>query len=135
MRVVVDTNIWISGMLWRGAPWQLLRMAEQGEIELCVTPSMLSELAVVLSYERFQPRITQLGLTSEELVAYALSLSTVFEEPQGEPVVAADPDDDVFLHCAAVAGASCIVSGDRHLLDLGRYQDIPILSVNEFLAD
>ena len=135
MRVVIDTNIWISGMLWRGAPWRLLRMAEQGEIELCVTPSMLSELAAVLSYERLQLRITQLGLTSEELVAYALSLSTVFEEPQGEPIVTADPDDDIFLHCAVAASASCVVSGDRHLLDLGQYQEIPILSVKEFLAD
>ena len=135
MRVVIDTNIWISGMLWRGAPGRLLRMAEQGEIELCVTPSMLGELAAVLSYERLQPRITQLGLTSEELVAYALSLSTVFEEPQGEPIVAADPDDDMFLHCAVAASASCVVSGDRHLLDLGQYQEIPILSMKEFLAD
>jgi putative PIN family toxin of toxin-antitoxin system len=123
MRVVIDTNIWISGMLWRGAPGRLLRMAEQGEIELCVTPSMLGELAAVLSYERLQPRITQLGLTSEELVAYALSLSTVFEEPQGEPIVTADPDDDIFLHCAVAASASCVVSGDRHLLDLGQYRD------------
>ena len=110
-------------------------MAEQGEIELCVTPSMLGELAAVLSYERLQLRITQLGLTSEELVAYALSLSTVLEEPQGEPIVTADPDDDIFLHCAVAASASCVVSGDRHLLDLGQYQEIPILSVNEFLAD
>ena len=135
MRVVIDTNIWISGMLWRGAPWRLLRMAEQGKIELCVTPSMLGELAAVLSYERLQPRITQLGLTSEELVAYALSLSTVFEELQGEPIVAADPDDDVFLHCAVAASAGCVISGDRYLLDLRQYQEIPILSVNEFLAN
>jgi putative PIN family toxin of toxin-antitoxin system len=135
MRVVIDTNIWISGLLWRGAPWRLLRQAEQGKIELCVTPPMLSELAVVLSYERLQRRIAQLGSTSEELVAYALSLATVFEAPQGEPIVAADPDDDIFLHCAAAAGASCVVSGDRHLLDLEQYQQIPILSVNEFLAD
>jgi putative PIN family toxin of toxin-antitoxin system len=135
MRIVIDTNVWVSGMLWRGAPWRLLRLAEQGEIELCVTPSMLSELAAVLSYERLQPRIAQLGLTTEELVAYALSLVTVFEVPQGKPIVAADPDDDVFLHCAAAADASCIVSGDRHLLDLGQYRNIPILSVNEFLAD
>jgi putative PIN family toxin of toxin-antitoxin system len=134
MRVVIDTNIWISGMLWRGAPWRLLRLAERGEIDLCVSPSMLSELAVVLSYERLQPRIAQLGLTSEELVAYALSLATIFEVPQGEPIVVADPDDDIFLHCAIASGAACVVSGDRHLLDLGQYEQIPVVSVNEFLA-
>lgn len=36
MRVVIDTNIWVSGLLWRGAPWRLLRLAERGEIELCI---------------------------------------------------------------------------------------------------
>ena len=46
----------------------------------------------------------------------------------------ADPDDDVFLRCAAVAGAAYVVSGDHHLLDLGAYADIPILTVREFLA-
>ena len=38
MRVVIDTNIWVSGLLWRGAPWRLLRLVEQGEIELWAVP-------------------------------------------------------------------------------------------------
>ena len=49
-------------------------------------------------------------------------------------IVIADPDDDVFLRCAAVAGAAYVVSGDHHLLDLGAYADIPILTVREFRA-
>jgi hypothetical protein len=44
MRVVIDTNIWVSGLLWRGSAWRLLQLAEQGEIELCITHSMLLEL-------------------------------------------------------------------------------------------
>ena len=51
MRVVIDTNIWISGLLWRGLPWELLRLAETGKVELCLTPSMLAELADTLDYE------------------------------------------------------------------------------------
>ena len=62
MRVVIDTNIWVSGLLWRGAPWRLLRLAERGEIELCMSPEMLEELHKVLSYERLQPHLDRLGL-------------------------------------------------------------------------
>ena len=131
---MIDTNVWVSGLLWRGMPWKLLCLAEAGEVELCIAPSMLVELAEVLSYERLQPRLEQLRLTPEELVAYALSLASVFEVPEGDPIVAADPDDDVFLRCATAASAAYVVSGDRHLLDLGEYVSIPILTVRDFLA-
>ena len=134
MRIVIDTNVWVSGLLWRGMPWKLLCLAEEGEVELCITPSMLVELAEVLSYERLQPRLQQLGLTPEELVAYALNLASVFEVPEGDPIVVADPDDDIFLRCATVVGATCVVSGDRHLLDLGEYAGIPIITVRDFFT-
>ncbi|TEU19946.1 MAG: putative toxin-antitoxin system toxin component, PIN family [Anaerolineales bacterium] len=134
MRIVIDTNIWVSGLLWRGMPWKLLCLAEAGKVELCMAPAMLDELAEVLSYERLQPRLTQLGLTPAELVAYAVDLVSIFEVLEGPRIVVADPDDDVFLHCAAVADAACVVSGDNHLLDLGVYADIPILTIRDFLA-
>jgi len=134
MRVVVDTNIWVSGLLWRGVPWRLLCLAEQGEVELCMSPKMLEELHRVLSYERLQRHVDRLGLTRSELVAYALHLVSIFEVPKGDPIVIADPDDDVFLHCASVAGADYVVSGDRHLLDLSTYGHIAILTVSNFLA-
>ena len=78
MRIVIDTNIWVSGLLWWGMPWRLLRLAEKGQVELCMAPSMLVELAEVLDYERFQPRLEQLGLTPSELVAYAMNLPLPF---------------------------------------------------------
>ena len=136
MRIVIDTNVWVSGLLWRGMPWSLLRLAEKGQVELCMAPSMLAELAEVLSYERLQPRLEQLGLTPSELVAYAMNLASMFEVqvPEGAPIVVADPDDDIFLRCAIVAGADYVVSGDRHLLALGEYAGIPILTVRDFLA-
>jgi putative PIN family toxin of toxin-antitoxin system len=68
MRIVIDTNIWVSGLLWRGALWRMLRLAEQGEIEVCMSPRMLDELEKVLFYERLQPRLKQLGLTPSDLL-------------------------------------------------------------------
>ena len=131
---MIDTNIWVSGLLWQGMPWKLLCLAESGKVELCMAPSMLVELANVLAYERLQPRLEQLGLTPADLIAYAMNLASIFEVPEGPPIVVADPDDDVFLRCAVVAGATCVISGDNHLLDLGEYADIPILTVRDFLA-
>ena len=116
-------------------PWRLLCLAEAGEVELCMAPAMLVELAEVLSYERLQPRLKQLGLTPAELVAHAMNLASVFEVPEGAPIVVTDPDDDVFLRCAVVANAAYVVSGDSHLLDLGAYADIPILTVRDFFAE
>ncbi len=135
MRIVIDTNLWISGLLWKGQPWELLRLAEAGEVELCVAPAMIEELAQVLAYEKFRSRLKQLGLSPAELSAYAIELASVFDVPQGESVIlAADPDDDIFLRCAVAVGAAYVVSGDHHLLDLEKYADIPILTVHDFLA-
>jgi len=136
VRIVIDTNIWVSGLLWRGMPWNVLRLAEEGRIVLCITPSMLDELNDVLNYERLQPRLEQLGFIPAELVAYVLNLATVFEVQISDekPIVIADPDDDIFLHCAVAISAAYVVSGDRHLLDLGKYSDISILTIRDFLA-
>lgn len=136
MRIVIDTNVWISGLLWMGQPWKLLRLAEAGDIELCMAPAMLEELAQVLAYEKFQPRLEQLGLSPTELVAYAMELASIFDVPQGDAIiVTADPDDDIFLRCAIAVGAAYVVSGDHHLLDMQEYAQIPILTVHDFLAE
>jgi putative PIN family toxin of toxin-antitoxin system len=111
----------VSGLLWKGLPWKLLRLAEQKKLELCAAAPILDELYEVLSYDRLQPRLQQLSLTSEELVAYVLELASVFDVPVGDPVVTADPDDDVSLHCAVTAGAAYVVSGGQHLLELSEY--------------
>jgi len=134
VRIVIDTNVWVSGLLWRGAPWQVLSLAENGRIVLCTAPAILAELADVLSHERLQARLDQLGVTVTDLLGYAMSLASLFDVPEGVVIVVADPDDDVFLRCAQVAEASYVVSGDHHLLDLRMHAGIPIVTVRDFLA-
>lgn len=134
MRIVIDTNLWVSGLLWKGAPWELLRLAEAEKIELCVAPAMIEELAQVLAYEKFEPRLEQLNLSSADLLAYAIDLASVFDVPQDGPVIVTDdPDDDIFLRCAVASQASYVLSGDHHLLDLEAYAGIPIVRVRDFL--
>lgn len=133
MRVVVDTNVCISGLLWKGLPWHVLRLAEEKEIEIWATASMLEELEAVLHYPCLQPRRLELGLEIADLVAYAAALVCLIELERIEPVVAVDPDDDVFVNCALAVRAKYLISGDRHLLDLERWQGIPIVTPREFL--
>jgi putative PIN family toxin of toxin-antitoxin system len=138
MRIVIDTNIWVSGLLWRGLPWNLLRLAETKQVEICVAPPMLAELERVLSYSRLQARWIKLGLELTDLMTYVLNLSTIFEvaPPKSDvPLVPADPDDDIFLRCAITAEAVYIVSGDDHLLNLEHYQTISIVNIRDFLSE
>lgn len=133
MRIVIDTNIWISGLLWKGEAWRLLNLAEQGKVELCIAYTMLLELEEVLSYERLQPRLTILRQSPAQLAAYALNLCSVFDVSRsGPPIVVVDPDDDIFVLCAIEAQASYVVTQDRHLLALNHYQGIPIMTLSDF---
>lgn len=138
MRVVIDSNIWISGLLWRGLPGKLLRLAEARQVEICMASPMLEELERVLTYERLQPRLQQLGLSVEELIAYVMELVVMFELPppsHDTPFVVVDPDDDIFIRCALAAGSLYIISGDSHLLDLKQYAHIRILTIREFFEE
>lgn len=133
MRVVVDTNVWISGLLWKGTPWHILRLAEEKKIEIYATASMLEELETVLHYPRLQPRCLELGLEIVDLMVYATALLSLVKLERIEPVVITDPDDDVFVNCAMAVGAKYLISGNKHLLDLKQCRGIPIVTPHEFL--
>ena len=134
MQIVIDTNLWVSGLLWRGLPWRLIRLAESGKVRICMAYPMLLELQEVLSYGRLQARLNELRLTGADLIGFVMGLVTVFEVTRSEPIVLADPDDDIFLLCAVSANATYVISGDHHLLNLGRHGEIPIVTIRDFFA-
>lgn len=86
MLIVIDTNLWVSGLLWRGLPWRLLRLVEKGQVTLCMTPTMVAELAEVLAYERLHPRLRQLELTPADLIAHVLAVASLFDVPDSAKV-------------------------------------------------
>ena len=133
-RVVPDTNILVSGLLWTGPPHELIRMAEEGDIELYTSLEILDELEDVLCRDRFQRRIATLDTNVEELMKRVRLLMNIVEiELPDVPLVKEDPDDDMFLVCAKTAKASMIVSGDYHLLNIGNFGDIQVLKVVDAL--
>lgn len=134
MRVVADTNTVVSGLLWWGAPRQVLDAARSGRIDLFTSVTLLVELEEVLGRRKFAGRLKAAGITARELVLGYAALANVIEPAAIAPVVADDPDDDVVLACAVSARAEAIVSGDLHLLKLNEFQRIPIVTATELLA-
>jgi hypothetical protein len=128
MRVVADTNVVISGLLWRGPSRAVLDAAREGRLELFTSSELLAELAEVLERFKFRERLERAGVDASELVAGFASLAVWAAPAERETVVLADADDDAVLACARAANAEWIVSGDRHLLELSSYRGIEILS-------
>lgn len=134
MRCVLDTNVVASGLLWNGAPAQLLDAARVGEVELFTSKHLLAELAGILARDKFAKVLAATGLPREELVVSYAELATAIMPSDILPTIAADPSDDQVLACALAAKADLIVSGDKHLHGLGgQYQGIPILRPAEAL--
>lgn len=135
MRTVPDTNIIVSGLLWRGNPRRILDAARDGIIELFTSPALLEELEDVLNRAKFAKRLETAGVSVRELIEGYSTLATVIDAEPIEPVIIRDPDDDAVIACALSAEAEIIVSGDDDLLDLKEYQGIRILTATELLTE
>ena len=133
MKIVADTNVVISGLLWHGAPRKVLDLAQARQITLYTSPALLAELQDVLGRRKFAERLHGVGVTSKYLSLRYVSLAHVIHPKTIERIVPNDPDDDIVLACALAANAEVIVSGDSHLKNLGLYRNIAILDANQFL--
>lgn len=128
MRVVLDTNAVVSGLLWGGASSRLLRAAREQRIELFTSATLLAELADVLPRSHFTPKLQAAGLSVTQLVhRYALLTQQVIPADIYAHIKD-DPDDDAVLACALAAHADLIVSGDAHLRQLKHYHRIQIVN-------
>jgi putative PIN family toxin of toxin-antitoxin system len=131
VKVVVDTNVLISALVFPGGvPEQVYRLAIEGRITLVTSPPLLAELGRVLT-EKFGWQDVYLRAALAQIVR----IGEIVEPVERVSIIADDPDDDRVLEAAQTAGAAVIVSGDRHLLSLGRWEEIAILTPAEFLAD
>ena len=134
LKAVVDTNIFVSSLLSRkGRPAEILNLWRDALFILVISPSIISEIKSVLQRSAIKKKyrisselIAKLILLLEKDALLVPGLSNV------SGAVPEDPSDEIFLSDALDAGAQFIVSGDRHLLDLGEFRGIPILTVQEF---
>lgn len=134
MRVILDTNVVVSALLWGGTPERLIEAAGDGRIELFTSQELVAEFTGLLARPKFARAFERRGLNPESAIARYLELVAIVDAP---PVAAAglrDLDDVAVLACALAARVDAIVSGDADLLVLGNFRGIPILSPTECVA-
>jgi putative PIN family toxin of toxin-antitoxin system len=128
MRVVLDTNILISGLLWAGTPGLVLKAVDEGKIQPLASEATLDELRDVLSRPKFAAKLAAKKTTAAQLTQSYADKTEIIDPAPLPTQVASDPDDDMFIACAISGKADLIVSGDPHLLHVEMYKDIPIIT-------
>lgn len=135
LRVVLDTNQFVSSVMVRhGLPAQVIDAWRRREYLLVTSPAIMTEIRATLDYPRIRRKYPLTDEQVERLITLLEQDALVVSgKVDTEGAVPDDPDDDMVLVCAVDGMADLIVSGDRHLLDLGEYRDIPIITAREFL--
>ena len=133
MRIVLDTNVVLSALLWRGTPHHLLAaIGQHSSTQLYSSTALLEELADVLARPSTTKRLALIGRSVRDVLADYIEAIELVEPSSVPRVVVGDVDDDQVIAAAVAARAELIVSGDRkHLLPLGSHQGINIVDATE----
>lgn len=129
LKVVMDTNVFVSGVFFSGPPYQILNAWQSGKFELVVSQEILEEyrrVGEILGEER--P-----GTDLQPILNFVLEHATLYQSVVLNEPICQDPDDDKFFACALASGSKIIVSGDKHLLKVSGYQGIQVLKPRNFV--
>ena len=127
MKIVLDTNVLVSGIFWGGVPEKILELAINGEVEIYATEEILNE------YFRI---IEKIGKKDKDLCSqWKMLLIQIVKivQPTKKIKICRDPKDDMFLECAVSSKSKYIVSGDDDLLSLKEVNEIQIITAKKYL--
>lgn len=131
LRLVPDTNVLISALLWDGRARAILDAARRGQCELYSSSSLIAELEEKLAHPKFAARINALDTSPASLLAEVRDAVTVIQPDAAVPVAVRDPDDLAVLEAASAARAEAVVTQDKDLLELRDVLDLAILNIDE----
>jgi len=129
IKVVLDTNVFISALFWKGAPYQIFKRILEGAILNFISPQILEELK-----ERLLKKFKLPPEKVKEFLEIIVFNSQIVYPKKKVNIVKKDPEDNKILECALEAKASFVISGDGHLLEIKKYKGIKIISPKEFLS-
>ena len=130
-RIVLDTNLLISAILFGGKPRRVFDLVISGSIDCTLSTVILDELRGVLESPKFgfSPNVCL------HIIEELYEICDIISPSVSVDVISSDPDDNRILECAVEAHANFIVSGDPHLLDIGKFKKIRILSPADYLNE
>jgi putative PIN family toxin of toxin-antitoxin system len=127
VRAVVDTNVLLSGLFWRGRPHALMEQVRAGALTLISSPALLAELAEVMNRPKFRVILTRSKTDPERTLGELRRLAEIIDPPPLSAPVSRDPSDDAVLALATASQADLIITSDADLLTLGSHGGIPII--------
>ncbi len=133
LKLVLDTNVWVSAMIWGGSPARIIKASEEGKVCIITSEEIVNEISRTLAYTRLKRGSDDKGISQQQMIAAVLQLSNLVEVKTKIHAVREDPSDNKFLECAVDSKADYIVSGTDHLLKIGSYKRTRIVSVRKFL--
>ncbi len=129
LRAVIDTNVIVSAVLFGGKPRQVIQAALEGTAEICISQALIEESSSVLRRPKF-------GLDNRlihSILSELTGLARWVEPEKKHRIITEDPADDRLLDCAVAGKADYVVTGDKHLLRLGQFSDVGMVTPEEFV--
>ncbi|MDP2749234.1 MAG: putative toxin-antitoxin system toxin component, PIN family [Nanoarchaeota archaeon] len=132
LKLVLDTNTMVSGLIWRGNEFQLLEKVESGEAIMFVSNEIIRELNIVMQRPKIQKYLMESGSSAEQLIEKIVRISESIV-PDIEEEICRDKKDNKFIECALAANSDYIVSGDEDLLSMKEFRNIKIVKTSQIL--
>jgi len=130
LKVIIDTNVLISGVFFGGPPSRILKSWGDNRIELIVSEEIFEEYKLVC--ERLHGKYPNIDFAG---ILDLIGVNAHFYQPVELNIpITIDPDDDKFFKCALASDVKMIISGDKHLLAENGYQEIEVLTPTKFIA-
>jgi len=129
-RVVLDTNVVISSLLFKGGLSSIVGLWREGKIVPIISKETFDELRAVLEYPKFSLSRAEIKSLIEHEILPFFEVVHVSKHIKG---ACRDPGDDKFISCAISANAEFIVTGDKDLSDLKKYQFVRIMKASDFI--
>ncbi len=131
MRIILDTNVFISGIFFSGPPSQILKAWEKQSLQIVLCRQILDEYQRVADELSSKYPLVDITPIIELLMVYGQFIDT-----KGVDIsICEDPDDDKFIECAIAGKCKIIVSGDAHLLKLAGYKGVKIMKPRDFIVE
>jgi putative PIN family toxin of toxin-antitoxin system len=128
VNVVLDTNVFVSGIFFSGIPGKILEAWRDGELTLVTSPKILEEYRRVGDYLSARHESVDL----QPFLSLAATSGLVIEDIDLPGQICEDPDDDKFLACAVASGAKVVISGDKHLRRVSGWRGVEVLTPRSF---
>lgn len=129
MKVILDTNVFISGIFFKGIPYKILQAWRNRKIELVMSKEILNEYIKVGDELSCQYP----GVSIIPFLRLVIENASFVDAHRLKKQICDDPDDDKFIECAIASNTQIIISGDKHLLKVSGYNKIKVLRPRDFI--